>query len=59
MLRPSVQILQILLILLISGFDHNERVDQMTQNPAVEFMPKPFSPKALPERVDEIMSASV
>lgn len=27
--------------------------------PAVEFMPKPFSPKALTERVDEIMSASV
>lgn len=51
--RPSMQ------ILLISGFDHNERVDQMTQNPAVEFMPKPFSPKALTERVDEIMTASV
>lgn len=51
--RPSMQ------ILLISGFDHNERVDQMTQNPAVEFMAKPFSPKALTERVDEIMTASV
>ena len=46
-------------ILLISGFDHNERVDQMTQHPAVEFMAKPFSPKALTEKVDEIISASV
>jgi two-component system cell cycle sensor histidine kinase/response regulator CckA len=43
-------------ILVTSGFNHNERLDRLTHAPGVRFIPKPFSPKSLLEKVDTIMA---
>lgn len=46
-------------ILIMSGFDRNDRVNRLAQNPNVGFISKPFSTKALLQRVDELNAEPV
>jgi PAS domain S-box-containing protein len=46
-------------ILLMSGYARDERVDKLHQSAGVEFISKPFSPKEILSRVDEMMAETL
>lgn len=43
-------------VLLISGFTKDDRIEKITQENGIEFMGKPFSPKEILTKVDQLMA---
>jgi len=44
-------------ILLISGFDRDDRIEKLSNRPEVDFIGKPFSPKQLLSKVDDVLAS--
>ena len=52
LLRPDIQVLY------ISGYTHNAMVQQEVEDQRAYFLPKPFSPRDLVEKVHAVMSGA-
>jgi two-component system, cell cycle sensor histidine kinase and response regulator CckA len=52
LLRPDIQVLY------ISGYTHNAMVQQEVEDQRAYFLPKPFSPRDLVEKVNAVMNSA-